>query len=1417
MRIRLSVNDQDGFSRDVALEVPAGATLRDVSDDIMCVLSRYVDNPAPDMWSGTRRLPASAMLGGRGLRNGDTITLGGAGERDLIAGSVLRLQVIGGPDAGTIVSLPRGVLTVGRAPACDLRLTDPDVSRQHAAITVTAAGVSVRDLGSTNGTQLDGSPVDADGSTVLPGQLLRLGDSLLCIAGADEPAAATRPADDGTLLVNRPPRLPELLPEHEVTFPVRIPLTAPQRMQWFAALIPAVAGCVLALSMHNLDFLAFALLSPAMILGTAAGDRLHWRSDRRREAVTHRRREAIAVQKRDRLLAVEIAHRRRAHPDPAALLRTATIPDCRLWERRRRHLDLLEVRLGLGDQAAYLRIRRGSEVASAGTASLVPMPVSLRNGPLGIAGPRAVIGGTARWIAAQLAVLHSPSDLEQILVLSDDAAGAWTWARWLPHVDGKVACTAEARAAVLTDLRRLVDERLEESRTSSSAWTGPWLVLVIDRAGELAELPGLAQILADGPHVGVTAVCVDDDERRLPAACAAVARVQGETGTRLGIAVAGSTATCEVINDRVSTKWAERVARALAALTDGRTDGASTLPAGCRLIDLLGVDGLTPEAVAARWQPGGTPRTEIGVTATGAFSIDLVRDGPHLLIAGTTGSGKSELLQSLIAGLSVHNPPEAIAFVLIDYKGGAAFADCARLPHCAGLVTDLDPHLTQRALRSLDAELQRRETLFARAGAHDLDSYRRGAQHATEPLGRLVLIVDEFAALSEELPDFVSGLVGIAQRGRSLGVHLVLATQRPGGVVSPEIRANTTLRVALRVTDPAESSDVIGAAVAASIDKHRPGRAYIRAGAALTEIQTARVSGPVAPAREVSVTALDQWGRLPIGIEPPAEGKTDLQLLVGALCEAAAQTGAPRPRRPWLPPLPQLLRSSDLGAPGATAIPLGMIDLPNQQRQEVLTVDLGMGGAMLFAGSARSGRSTVLRSLAINSSQRLSSNDMHLYVIDCAGGSLRPLGELPHCGAVATRDEFHTVHRVLRWLADEIGKRQAALAKHRLSSIGEARAQGIPIPILLLVLDGWDSFVAAADDEDVGSSVETLLGLLRESAAAGLTVAVSGDRSTLAARLASVVPQKYVLRLADRADYALAGIPLRAVPAVMPAGRAICVQTGQEVQLAFTGQAPSAAEDGRIIAEVAQAARPSSPGCEPFHIRALPGRVRLSDLRPQTRKRWMVLGSGGDAADTVAVDLYAGDARLLVVGPPKSGRTNALHLLMEQARRIDVEVIVAAPRRSPLRQAAASCRIAVATPEDCEIPCWQSSGHRLLLVDDSEAFIDTVVGDALSALVRSDLAGLAAAVAARNDELAVTYRGVAYEARRSRTGLLLQPGPGDGDLLGVRLPRRRSAPIPGRGILVLDACQLGDVGGGFGPLPIQVALPSAAHGLPRSA
>ena len=549
-------------------------------------------------------------------------------------------------------------------------------------------------------------------------------------------------------------------------------------------------------------------------------------------------------------------------------------------------------------------------------------------GVVGFAGARRGAVTAARFSLAQLAAWHSPRHLGLVLLVADDPADEhgddWDWVRWLPHlrpVDGEdadllVGLDAEQIRARLSELTRLLDVRAEQTGWSRHGrWEGRSVVVVLDGARQLRRLPGVARLLAEGPDLGVRVICLDEQAVALPVECGATVEVVGETDTALRVTVRDNAALEGVVMDGVSQPWAQRFARALAPLEDATPDDAvAELPSEVALLDLLPFDATDAGALETAWlvSPRSTS-VPLGVGVDGQpFTVDLRLDGPHALVAGTTGAGKSELLQALVAGLAVGNRPDELAFVLIDYKGGAAFKDCARLPHTVGTVTDLDGHLTERALSSLGAELRRRETVLRDGGCKDIDDYLAHRSAGDPSLPRLVLVVDEFATLAEELPDFVGGLVGIAQRGRSLGVHLVLATQRPSGVVSADIRANTTLRIALRVTDAGESADVVDVKDAATISRATPGRAVARIGAgAVTPFQSARVGRSATVAvpgprirRAVWADAGDARPRPAAG---PTSGPTDLSRLVDAACAAAAALDITPVPSPWLPPLGDVL------------------------------------------------------------------------------------------------------------------------------------------------------------------------------------------------------------------------------------------------------------------------------------------------------------------------------------------------------------------------------------------------------------------------------------------------------------------------------------------------------------------------------
>ena len=497
------------------------------------------------------------------------------------------------------------------------------------------------------------------------------------------------------------------------------------------------------------------------------------------------------------------------------------------------------------------------------------------------------------------------------------------------------------------------------------------------------------------------------------------------------------------------------------------------------------------------------PAAPIGVAEDGIFSVDFVADGPHALVGGTTGAGKSELLRTMVAGLGATVDPDHLTFVLVDFKGGSAFDECAKLPHTVGMVTDLDEHLAERALRCLEAELKFRERLLRAAAATDLPDYLRNNKGA-EPLPRLIVIIDEFATLKAELPDFIDALVGIAQRGRSLGVHMLLATQRPQGAISDNIRANTNLRIALRVQDKSDSSDVIDVPDAAAIPRTAPGRAYVRLGPnEVVAIQTALSTGARNEASRVAIDlAPFVYGPQPRPPEASAAAEvgsddgdqavevTDLTVLVGAIRDAFERSGRPEPRRPWPDPLPTeidldvLIDEAIALADGdLDHVPVALADDPDAQRQYPTGWRMAEGNLLVY-GLVGSGTTTLLSSLALSLARMRTPDALHLYVIDYGAGELAPLAGLPHCGGVMLASERERQQRLLRFLRSELDRRRELPAQERAAEA-----------TIVTIIDGWPALVAEYQDIAGQELIESFIRVCADGPEVGLFVVISGDRA----------------------------------------------------------------------------------------------------------------------------------------------------------------------------------------------------------------------------------------------------------------------------------------------------------------------------------
>ncbi|HET9188538.1 MAG TPA: FtsK/SpoIIIE domain-containing protein, partial [Acidothermaceae bacterium] len=662
-----------------------------------------------------------------------------------------------------------------------------------------------------------------------------------------------------------------------ITFPELPPESPPQRLPLLATLAPLLGGVAMAAFLRRWEFLAFALMSPLVVVGQALSDRWHRRRSARRQRKDYDEHFAQSVVALEHALDEERRRRREESPDLDSVVTATRDRTALLWSRPATESETaLTLRVGVGKVAADVVVQGGPN-----TAVVDDVPVLLRLGPgdvVGVCGADAA--GAARALLVQAVTLNGPAAVS-VSVIAPGRAREWSWTRWLPHTR-----TSDGGASVAFDAHGLSTLVRPGNRP------GPRLVLVTGQADHAV----VAKLTRESR---ATVVWVADDERQLPGSCNSILRTGTEQGGEGLLRTCDGTTRVQV--ESVTTGIADTVARSLAPLRDASPEASVELPtqvAWSELAELpLHDRDATLAAMCRRWAQPPTTEVTLGVGTGGiAVQVDLARHGPHALVAGTTGSGKSELLQSLVAGLVVGCSPADLSFLLLDYKGGATFGPFQRLPHTLAVLTDLDAAATTRVLRSLNAELRRRERIFATAGVADFDSlqrHRRQQIGSVASLARLVIVVDEFAALIEELPDFVGGLVGIAQRGRSLGVHLILATQRPEGAVSPDIRANTRLGICLAVTRESESRDVIDSPVAVTIQPTTPGRAWLRMdGQGLIEVQTARINCPTSTDDEPRLVSLWEWAdpRAPMA---PAEAGSQLEALIDAAVQAASSSGLP--------------------------------------------------------------------------------------------------------------------------------------------------------------------------------------------------------------------------------------------------------------------------------------------------------------------------------------------------------------------------------------------------------------------------------------------------------------------------------------------------------------------------------------------
>ncbi len=1227
---------------------------------------------------------------------------------------------LAGPDTGGATVLGHGQHLVGRAFGAAVRCDDDALEPHHVLIEISTGGATLRQLTGRVPVRVQGEALTGS-LTVTAAARLEIGHSVLTATPGDLTAPG-QAADRGNItttatgsIVMRRPRAARIWTP-DAACPPADQLDRGEHSGGILPALLALAGSgLIAVLLRQPMFLLFGALGAIVALGTWGGQRITvWRR-RHRDAAA--RAEATAAFERavDTQRLGFVAHHLANDSTTVSARRAIEACTGDLWARRGTHPDGFAASIGLGIVAwtPTLDDGRSASQSMGGLSSITllsDLPLVADFGAacrLAVRGANDRARSTIRSIVLQLAANCGPADVRFVVVTHEPPR--WRWLELLPH-----ARTASGLVAIVAE-SELLD-------TVAEFDIAPHVhLVVITDAPELlaARTSPLRRVLTSDRSTAL--IVLVDADGGIPHVCSSLLDLCGPMKARWHAEAAIASLPVEARCCGISERSATRLVSCLSGFVDPEDplSGAGDIPHEVSMLSLL--PSLEPAAIAASWVANGVdplPRTVIGMAADGVVDIDLVRDGPHALIAGTTGAGKSELLRSLVVGLAVTSSPDHLTFVLIDYKGGSTFDACAELPHVVGLVTDLDEHLANRALRCLHAELRRRERLLRAVGAADLPTFRRLAPRQVLP--RLVVVIDEFAALVSEQPAFLHSLVGIAQRGRSLGVHLILATQRPSGVISDDIRANTNLRLALRLHDTVDAIDVVGDRAAASIPRGLAGRAVMRLGPdEVLAFQTARCTTSLATG-------------------------TELDVLVAAVRGAATLVGARPAVSPWLAPLPTRLPVDHQAVSQGI---VGQVDEPDRQRVVPLTWSRSNGN-LLMIGAAGSGVTSAL--VLLGTVAASDGSDCHLYVIDGRGNQLLAgFADSPRCGGVVRLHERERLIRLINRLSAALADRAAHPTSPRN-------------PIVVLI-DGLDIVRSALDDLGTAAELEKLDAVIALGAAHDIVVISSFDRvPAIPSAVLARSSQRWVFHLADPIDAAGLGIAPADVPGPVP-GRVFICSTGLEAQL-MVGTLPLPASAGGAL--------PSPVECLPAILDAAalpPGVGRGDDTLLPAGLRF------GDGR-VCTIDVPDGE-HLLVIGPPRSGRSTALQRMVRGWRDAypDGWWRIVAPRRTVLEDHHRHRSLAEIIDD---VP---ADGRVLIAVDDAELVDD--IGGELAALAASHRHGLMIMATGKPDSLRQSYGHWTAVVRRSRLGLVTTAANDlDGDLLGAVLPRR--TPIPARPGLV---------------------------------